>query len=169
MSNELSLWCINHTPHIESGCVGVRTEANGLITAILMNRWEWQKILKIVSLDQLSFENNGWRTALRFIMAHPHCDLELRDEYGKRISRWPSVVPNPDGPFLPAEEAAETGDEDNDDGPVFGGIRRSAVEHVVIGAGFGERERIYNLDRVWMVLKPEKDPKRYVKSPRIQA
>lgn len=93
MSTILYLHCITHEPHIGSGEVGSHLGHLEKIRNVISTRdeivelWARAKSLDLFEPDSGdSYVNNMGR----FLVAHPHCDLAIFDEYGEE---YPIVKP----------------------------------------------------------------------------
>ena len=86
MSTHLYLRCINHEPFIESGEVGNNL---GYLDAIRHDVRNREMIVKRTTPDPDlygGYSTPNAYTRAAFFRAHPKCELELWDEYGKQHS-----------------------------------------------------------------------------------
>lgn len=88
MSTHMYLRCTTHQPYIESDQVGNYTSALPEIRKAIANRATI--VENMTALEDAVYDlhsNDQYKNALWwFLFKHPHCILEIRDEYGREYS-----------------------------------------------------------------------------------
>lgn len=85
MNTTIYLYCVSHEPRISSGEVGRWTSDLPQIRELISQRDELIKTYNAMMehVWQEPSNDRSW-TAIRFFVGHPHCELEIWDEYGKQ-------------------------------------------------------------------------------------
>lgn len=97
MSTHIYLRCVTHDPYISSDEVGHNTSALPEIRKGLRNRNTIVENMSVLGNDayDLHAHDENKRRLWWFIFRHPHCELEIWDEYGQQYSMVDTVEEQP--------------------------------------------------------------------------
>lgn len=96
MSTTMYLRCVTHDPYISSDEVGHNTSYLPEIRKGLRERTATIEGMKAAGLDVWDLDLlQPASNQLRFMLQHPHCELEIWDEYGRQYSMEDTVEEKP--------------------------------------------------------------------------